>query len=77
MVFANAFERAGSTDQATVRDALAATDMQTFYGNVKFEATGKNTAKPMVLYQVQGGVLKVVGPTQWAEADIIHPRPKN
>jgi len=76
-VFADAFTRAGSLDQAAVRDALAATDMQTFYGNVKFDATGKNIAKPMVLYQVQGGELKVVGPTQWAEADIIFPRPQN
>ncbi len=77
MVFADAFTRAGSTDQAAVRDALAATDMQTFYGNVLFDATGKNIAKPMVLYQVQGGALKVVGPTQWAEAEIVHPRPQN
>lgn len=77
MVFADAFTRAGSTDQASVRDALAATEIQTFYGNVKFDDTGKNTAKPMVLFQVQGGELKVVGPTQWAESDIVHPRPAN
>jgi len=77
MVFADAFARAGSDDQAAVRDALAATDMQTFYGNILFDETGKNTAKPMVLYQVQGGELKVVGPTQWAEAAIVHPRPQN
>ncbi|MFQ5439457.1 MAG: amino acid ABC transporter substrate-binding protein [Paracoccaceae bacterium] len=77
MVFADAFTRAGSTDQAAVRDALAATEMQTFYGNIKFDDTGKNIAKPMVLFQVQDGALKVVGPTQWAEADIIHPRPQN
>lgn len=77
MVFADAFARAGSEDQAAVRDALAATDMQTFYGNILFDETGKNTAKPMVLYQVQGGELKVVGPTQWAEAAIVHPRPQN
>ncbi|MEE9426968.1 MAG: amino acid ABC transporter substrate-binding protein [Paracoccaceae bacterium] len=77
MVFADAFTRAGSTDQAAVRDALSATDMQTFYGNVKFDDTGKNTAKPMVLFQVQGGALKVVGPTQWAESEIVHPRPAN
>ena len=75
-VFADAFQRAGSLDQAAVRDALAATDMQTFYGNIKFDETGKNTAKPMVLYQVQGGTLKVVAPTQWAEAKVIYPRPR-
>ncbi len=77
MVFADAFARAGTIDQAAVRDALAATELETFYGNIKFDETGKNIAKPMVLYQVQGGELKVVGPTQWAETDIIHPRPQN
>ncbi len=46
-VFANAFERAGTLDKEAVRDAIAATDMQTFYGNIKFDDTGKNTAKPM------------------------------
>jgi len=76
-VFASAFTAAGSLDQAAVRDALAATDMQTFYGNIKFDATGKNTAKPMVLFQVQNGELKVVAPTKWAEAKVVFPRPKN
>jgi len=76
-VFANAFERAGSLDQAKVRDALAATDMQTFYGNIKFDKTGKNIAKPMVLFQVQDGQLKVVAPTKWAEAKVVYPRKRN
>ncbi|MDX1608555.1 MAG: amino acid ABC transporter substrate-binding protein [Halofilum sp. (in: g-proteobacteria)] len=75
-VFADAFERAGSLDPKKVRDALAATDMQTFYGNIKFDKTGKNIAKPMVLYQVQDGEYKVVAPTRWAAAELIHPMPK-
>ena len=73
-VFANALERAGSLDQDAVRAALASTDMQTFYGNIKFDETGKNIAKPMVLFQVQNGELKVVAPTQWAEAEVVFPR---
>ena len=77
LVFANAFARAGSIDQDAVRDALSTTDMQTFYGNILFDAAGKNIAKPMVLRQVQDGVLRVVAPTAWAEAAIIHPRPIN
>ncbi len=76
-VFANAFTRAGSTDQKAVRDALAATDMQTFYGNIKFDKSGKNIAKPMVLFQVQDGQYKVVSPPKWAEAKIVYPRPRN
>ncbi|MBT5433803.1 MAG: amino acid ABC transporter substrate-binding protein [Alphaproteobacteria bacterium] len=75
MVFADAFERAGSFDRVAVRDALAATDMQTFYGNILFDETGKNTAKPMVLYQVQDGEYVVVAPTAWAAAEVRWPIP--
>lgn len=76
MVFADAFARAGSLDQDAVRDALAATDMQTFYGNILFDETGKNIAKPMILRQIQNGEYKVVAPSEWAEIGIIHPRPR-
>ncbi len=75
-VFADAFKRAGSADPQKVRDALAATEMQTFYGNIKFDATGKNVAKPMVLYQVLNGKYVVVAPSKWAAAKPIIPRPK-
>ena len=36
LVFADAFERANSFDRDKVRDALAATVMETFYGDIKF-----------------------------------------
>jgi len=73
LVFVDAFERAGSLDPKAVRDAIAATDMQTFYGNIKFDETGKNIAKPMVLYQVQNGDYKVVAPTKWANSELVYP----
>ncbi|RKZ35412.1 MAG: amino acid ABC transporter substrate-binding protein [Gammaproteobacteria bacterium] len=76
LVFADAFSRAGSLDRQAVRDALAATELQTFYGNVKFDATGKNIAKPMVLRQIQDGKYKVVAPTKWATDKLVHPKPK-
>ena len=75
LVFADAFERAGGFDRDAVRDALAATDMQTFYGNIRFDDTGKNVAKPMVLYQIQDGAYVVVAPTRWAAAEVRHPTP--
>jgi len=75
LTFVDAFERAGAFDAQAVRDALAATELQTFYGNVKFDQSGKNTAKPMVLFQVQNGEYRVVAPTKWAAAKLIHPRP--
>src|SRR5207253_2841376 len=74
LVFADAFQRANSLDTQEVRDAIAKTDMMTFYGPIKFDETGKNTAKPMVLYQVQNGDYKVVFPTKWAETKIKYPR---
>lgn len=80
LVYKDAFERANSFDKEKVRDALAKTDMQTFYGNVKFHETGQNIAKPMVLFQVrcEGDTCenKVVAPTKWASATLVHPVPK-
>jgi len=81
LVFKDAFERANSFDQKKVRDALAATDMQTFYGNIKFAPGGQNVSKPMVLFQVicdSSGKCenKVVAPLKWASAELIHPVPK-
>ncbi len=75
LVFADAFTRAGSFDPVKVRDALAATDMQTFYGFVKFDATGKNIAKPMALRQIQGGKYVVVAPVDKAAGELQHPIP--
>ncbi len=76
MTFVDAFQRAGSFETDAVRDALAATDMQTFYGNIKFDESGKNIAKPMALRQVQNGSLVVVAPAEWAAGEMIYPRPK-
>lgn len=74
-VFADAFERAGSLDPEAVREALTQTDMKTFYGPVKFDETGKNIEKPMVLFQVQDGDYVVVYPQAFAEGEIRWPTP--
>ena len=76
LVWKEAFERANSFDTEKLRDALAETNMQTFYGNIKFDETGKNIAKPMVLRQIVKGKFKVVAPTKWATSKLIHPIPK-
>jgi len=75
LVYLDAFQRANSFDTKKVRDAISATDLMTFYGPIKFDPSGKNIAKPMVLYQVQGGQYKVVSPTKWASAKLVYPRP--
>jgi len=80
LVFKDAFERANSTDKEKVRDALAKTDMETFYGKVKFGEGGQNTAKPMVLFQVRcegdSCANRLVAPTKWASHKLVHPVPK-
>ncbi|GAB4239661.1 MAG: amino acid ABC transporter substrate-binding protein [Methyloligellaceae bacterium] len=74
LVWADAFERAQSLDQQKVRDAIAATDIQTFYGRIKFSPAGNNIAKPMVLRQIQNGKYNVVAPPEWASHKVEWPR---
>ena len=73
-VYKDAFERAGSLDKEAVRDAVAATDMMTFYGGIKFSEAGNNIAKPMVLRQIQDGQYNVVAPSEFASHELNWPR---
>ncbi len=74
-VFKDAFERAGSLDKEAIRDAVAETDLATFYGQIRFSEAGNNIAKPMVLRQIQGGKYNVVAPSAFASHDLVWPRP--
>lgn len=71
--FASAFEKAGSLDPEKVRDAIADSNLKTFYGAIRFDQTGANTGKTMVLYQIQHGAYKIVAPVQWKQADLVYP----
>jgi len=75
LVYVDALERAKSLSSKDVRDALAATNMQTFYGNVKFAKAGNNIAKPMALRQIIKGKYVVVAPSKWAEKPVVFPMP--
>ncbi|MEM9626365.1 MAG: amino acid ABC transporter substrate-binding protein [Pseudomonadota bacterium] len=66
LVWKDAFERANTFDVETVRQSIADTEMDTFYGGIKFAPEGNNIAKPMVLRQIQDGQYHVVAPTEWA-----------
>jgi branched-chain amino acid transport system substrate-binding protein len=70
-----AIEAAGSLEMDAVREALQNRDVDTFYGPINFDDTGKNTAKPMVTVQVLDGVASVVAPTDVASADLVYPVP--
>ncbi len=74
LVFKDAFERANSFDRDAVRDALAATDMDTFYGPIRFAPEGNNIAKPMFYRQIDGSgkYNNVVNP-----GDMVFPRKAN
>ncbi len=75
LTFADAIQRAGSLDRDKVRDAIANTDLRTFYGPIKFDTTGKNVAKSMVLYQLRDGKYLVVAPSKWANSKVVYPAP--
>jgi branched-chain amino acid transport system substrate-binding protein len=74
LVWKEAFEKANSFDTQKVRDAIAATDTETFYGPIKFSEAGNNIAKPMVLRQIQNGEYNVVAPSKWASHPLVWPR---
>jgi branched-chain amino acid transport system substrate-binding protein len=73
-VWADAFRRAQSFDTEKLRDALARTDIDTFFGHVRFSKAGNNIAKPMVLRQIQDGKYVVVAPTKYAAEPVEFPR---
>jgi len=73
-IWADAFKRAGSLDKEKLRNALAKTDLDTFYGHIKFAPDGRNLTKPMVLRQVQNDKYAVVAPTKYASEKVVYPR---
>lgn len=74
MVWKDAFERANSFDTEVLRHAIADTDMKTFYGRINFSEHGNNTAKPMVVRQIQNGEFHAVAPSKWASHSVRWPR---
>jgi branched-chain amino acid transport system substrate-binding protein len=72
-VLADAFARAQSLDPEAVRDAVAETELETFFGPVKFDESGRNVAKPMVLTQIQDGKYVVITPAEQATGTAVLP----
>jgi branched-chain amino acid transport system substrate-binding protein len=70
-----AIENAGSLKPDKVRDALAALDVMTFFGRVRFDSRGINTYKPMVVEQIQNGKHHTVWPNDVADAKPQYPTP--
>jgi branched-chain amino acid transport system substrate-binding protein len=77
-VVADALKRAKSITPKDVRDALAATDMKTAFGPVKFVSYGKKTQQNKLdtyMVQWQKGTLEAVWPTSVATKKYIYPTP--
>ncbi|MCU7729902.1 amino acid ABC transporter substrate-binding protein [Actinoplanes sp. KI2] len=68
-----AAEAAGDTSPDKVRDALAGLDTTSFFGKIKFDATGQNVYKPMSVIQIQQGRAVTVWPADAAQAKLVWP----
>jgi branched-chain amino acid transport system substrate-binding protein len=73
LTLVDALQKAGTTDPDKVRDAMAALDLTTFWGPIKFDTTGVNTAKKMIVMQVQNGTAVAVWPSDAKQADMTWP----
>jgi branched-chain amino acid transport system substrate-binding protein len=59
VIFKDAIERAGSLDREKVRAAIAATDLDTVYGKVKFLENGQIKGTSVVLQIIDGEIYQV------------------
>lgn len=74
IVVQRAIEKAGSLDKKKVRAAIASINLQTFFGPVKFDGRGQNMASAIVLFQIQDGQRKTVGPPSVANSKFRYPK---
>ena len=70
-----AIEKTGSLETAKVREAIAAYDATTFWGPIKFDASGQNIAGGAVTFQIQKGEIETVWPQGAASAKAVYPLP--
>ncbi|HKA36588.1 MAG TPA: amino acid ABC transporter substrate-binding protein [Thermoanaerobaculia bacterium] len=76
IAYQKAIEKAGSIEPTKVRDALAALDMMTFYGKIKFDSRGVNIYKAMAAEQYHAdGIKYTVWPFDVAEKGAMYPMP--
>ena len=76
IAYQKAIEKAGTIEPTRVRDTLAALDMMTFYGKIKFDSRGVNIYKSMAAEQYQpDGNKYTVWPWDVAEKPALYPMP--
>jgi branched-chain amino acid transport system substrate-binding protein len=74
-IVADAITRAGSLDRKKIRDALAATNMMTVTGPVRFKANGPMEIQYAPVSQIQNGVEVLVFPENLREKKAVYPAP--
>jgi branched-chain amino acid transport system substrate-binding protein len=74
-VYQAALQKAGTLDPQKVRDAIAAANLMTAYGPIKFDERGVNIAKGMAVMQIQHGERFVVYPPDEATGKLLYPLP--
>jgi len=76
IVFQAGLEKAGTLDREVVRDTIAGLSLMTFFGPIRFDQRGVNSAKPMVVEQLQtDGQKYTVFPLAVAEKPMQYPMP--
>jgi len=73
-IAASALAKVGAADHAKLRDAIAATDMTTVIGSVKFRPDGTGIVQA-AFAQWQNGKQELVWPKEFATAPLAYPAP--
>ncbi len=73
-ILSAAIESAGTLDRDAIRDAIAATDMDTVIGPVTFNEDGTGNVVTALL-QYQNGKPELIWPAEFATADFVYPAP--
>ena len=74
-VAAAAIEKVGSLDRAAIRDALAAIDMMTVVGHVKFDPKNARVGVIRPVVQWQNGTMELVWPDKQKTKPFVYPIP--
>ncbi len=73
LVLAEAIGRANSLNTTDVRAALGSMHIMNFFGQFQIASSGLQIAHSMILVQWQAGILKIVYPTDVAQASVQYP----
>jgi branched-chain amino acid transport system substrate-binding protein len=73
LIFQHALEQAGVIDSQKVRDAIASSDFETFFGPIRFDAKGMSIALDPPVMQIQNAKHVAIHPASIAESKLIYP----